>query len=131
MQSTWRHPKATPQGRRPKVHHSGAGKDSRVLVAVGNTLAYGGGYRICPAADPTDGLLDVVIGGEFSRAGLLRILPRVRRGTHVGHRLVSCHQAGTVTLDAEGIVAYADGERLGPLPLTATAVPGALTLLGP
>ena len=44
---------------------------------------------------------------------------------------MSCHQAGTVTLDAEGIVAYADGERLGPLPLTATAVPGALTLLGP
>jgi len=101
-----------------------------VLVAVGNTLAYGGGYRICPAADPTDGLLDVVIGGEFSRVGLLRILPRVRRGTHVGHPLVSCHQAGTVTLAAEGIVAYADGERLGPLPLTATAVPGALTLLG-
>src|SRR4051812_9442345 len=29
-----------------------------VLVAVGNTASYGGGVRICPGADPTDGLLD-------------------------------------------------------------------------
>jgi diacylglycerol kinase (ATP) len=102
-----------------------------VLVAVGNTASYGGGYRICPTADPSDGRLDVVIGGEFNRVGLLRILPRVRRGTHLGHPLVASHQAGTVGLAAEGIVAYADGERLGPLPLTATCVPGALTLLTP
>jgi len=34
-----------------------------------------------------------------------------------------------VTVDAPGITAYADGERIGPLPLTATCVPGALTLL--
>ena len=25
--------------------------------------SYGGGMRICPDADPTDGLLDVVVGG--------------------------------------------------------------------
>jgi diacylglycerol kinase (ATP) len=102
-----------------------------VLVAIANTGCYGGGYRICPAADPHDGLLDVMIGGEFSRAGLLRILPRVRAGSHLGHPLVESHQAGTVRVDAEGIVAYADGERIGPLPLTATCVPGALTLLVP
>lgn len=102
-----------------------------VLVAVGNTACYGGGYRICPTADPFDGLLDVVVGGEFDRVGLLRILPRVRRGTHLGHPLVTSHQAATVSLDAPGVVAYADGERVGPLPLTATSVPGALTLLAP
>jgi len=101
-----------------------------VLVAIGNTVAYGGGYRICPEADYTDGLLDVVVGGEFTRVGLLRILPRVRNGTHLGHPLVHSYQAATITLDAPGIVAYTDGERAGPLPLTATAVRDALTLLG-
>jgi diacylglycerol kinase (ATP) len=100
-----------------------------VLVAVANTPRYGGGFRISPDADPTDGLLDVVVGGRFSRAGLVRILPRVRRGTHLTHELVTAHQARTVALDAPGIVAYADGERVGPLPLTVTCVPGALTLL--
>jgi len=36
-----------------------------------------------------------------------------------------------VTLEAEGIVAYADGERFAPLPLTLEAVPGAVTVLAP
>ena len=40
-----------------------------VLVAIGNTASYGGGHRICPAADPTDGLLDVVVAGPMSRRG--------------------------------------------------------------
>lgn len=102
-----------------------------VLVAIGNTAAYGGGYRICPDADPGDGQLDVLVGGEFTRRALVRILPRVRAGTHLSHPLVDSYRAATVTLAAAGIVAYADGERVGPLPLTATAVPGALTLLAP
>jgi diacylglycerol kinase (ATP) len=118
--------------RRYAIGLDGAATDvSGVLVAIGNTACYGGGYRICPTADPSDGLLDMVIGGEFDRVGLLRILPRVRRGTHLGHPLVSSHQAAVITLDAEGIVAYADGERIGPLPLTVTCAPGALTLLAP
>src|SRR6266545_2970519 len=106
-----------------------ASQADAVLVAIANTACYGGGFRICPDADPTDGLLDVVVGGRFTRTGLVRILPRVRRGTHLGHHLVAAHRAKQVTLAAVGITAYADGERVGPLPLTATCVPGALTLL--
>ncbi|TMM31728.1 MAG: sphingosine kinase [Actinobacteria bacterium] len=118
---------------RPRTYQlglDGAGTSvDAVLVAIANTACYGGGFRIAPDADPTDGLLDIVVGGRFTRAGLVRILPRVRRGTHIGHVLVTAHRARTVTVDAPGITAYADGERIGPLPLTATCVPGALTLL--
>ena len=53
-----------------------------VLVAVGNTPAYGGGMKMCPAADPTDGLLDVVVAGPISRLTLLRLQPKVYQGTH-------------------------------------------------
>jgi len=101
-----------------------------VLVVVANTASYGGGLRIAPPADPHDGLLDVVIGGRFTRTGLIRILPRVRRGTHLGHPLVTAYRAASVTLDADGITAYADGERVGPLPVEVSAAPGALTVLG-
>jgi diacylglycerol kinase (ATP) len=100
-----------------------------VLVAVGNTVSYGGGMRICPDADPTDGVLDVVVAGEVGRLTLMRIKPSVYRGTHVEHPLVTAFRAGTVELDAEGITAYADGERTFPLPVTVTCVAGALTLL--
>ena len=46
------------------------------LVAVGNTAWYGGGMRVCPAADPTDGAFDVTVVGPVSR----RELVRTRRG---------------------------------------------------
>jgi diacylglycerol kinase (ATP) len=94
-----------------------------VLVAVGNTASYGGGIRICPAADPTDGLLDVVVGRRMSRATLVRLRPRAYRGTHVDH------PARTVVLDTAGVTGYADGERCLPLPVTITCVPGALRVL--
>jgi diacylglycerol kinase (ATP) len=100
-----------------------------VLVAVGNTASYGGGMRICPAADPGDGLLDVVVAGAAGRLTLMRIKPQVYRGTHVEHPMVTSFRARTVELDCEGIIGYADGERAFPLPVTITCVPGALTLL--
>lgn len=100
-----------------------------VLLAVGNCASYGGGMRICPDADPGDGLLDVVLAGPVSRTTLVRIKPQVYQGTHVRHPVVRSFRARTVELDAEGIIGYADGERIGPLPLTVTAVPGAAQLL--
>ncbi|MGW3604178.1 diacylglycerol kinase family protein [Micromonospora sp. NPDC005161] len=100
-----------------------------VLVAVGNCPSYGGGMRICPDADPTDGLLDVVVGGRIDRRTLIRIKPRIYQGTHVDHPLVHSFRARTVELSAEGITTYADGERSLDLPVTVSVVPGALRLL--
>ncbi|MCA1217197.1 diacylglycerol kinase family protein [Streptomyces sp. 8L] len=106
-----------------------------VLVAVGNTSSYGGGLRICPGADCGDGLFDVTVVGACSRTTLLRVFPRVYRGSHTGHRVVTVHRAAAVRLAAPAATtaatAYADGEPLGALPLTARCVPGALRLLAP
>lgn len=100
------------------------------LIAVGNAASYGGGMRICADAALDDGLFDITVVGPCSRATLLTVFPRVYRGTHLGHRVVTSHRAASVSLAAQGQTAYADGERLGPLPLTAATVPGALRLLG-
>jgi diacylglycerol kinase family enzyme len=100
-----------------------------VLVAVGNCPTYGGGMRICPDADPTDGLLDVVVAGRVDRRTLIRVKPRIYQGTHVSHPLVHSYRARTVEVAAEGITTYADGERSLRLPVTISAVPGAVRLL--
>ena len=100
-----------------------------ILVAVGNGPSYGGGMRICAAASMTDGLLDVAVVAECSRTELLRVFPRVYRGSHLGHPLVTVHRARSVTLCAPGVTAYADGEPLGPLPVTVTSQPAAVRLL--
>jgi diacylglycerol kinase (ATP) len=55
----------------------------------------------------------------------------VYEGTHVDHPLVQTFRARTVELACEDIVAYADGERICPLPIAITCMPGALRLVGP
>ncbi|MYW12240.1 diacylglycerol kinase [Streptomyces sp. SID2563] len=100
------------------------------LVAVGNGTSYGGGMRMCADADMGDGLFDITVVGECSRTTLLKVFPRVYKGTHLSHPVVTVHRASSVTLEAVGVTAYADGEPLGALPLTATCVPKAVRVLG-
>ena len=102
-----------------------------MLVAVGNGRSYGGGMQICPGAELDDGLLDVTVLTPLPTARFLRLFPSVYRGEHVGRPEVRTYKAKTVLLDAPGMTAYADGEPVGPLPLTVQAVPGALTVLVP
>ncbi|MYW02420.1 diacylglycerol kinase [Streptomyces sp. SID3343] len=101
------------------------------LIAVGNSRSYGGGMRMCPDADLSDGLFDVTVVAECGRAELLRVLPKVYSGRHVSHPKVSVHRAATVSLTARGLSAWADGERLGALPITADCVPAAVRVLVP
>jgi len=100
-------------------------------IAIGNIPHYGGGIPICPAADPTDGLFDVTLVGRASRLDLVRMLPGLRTGRHVEHRLVTTSRAREVWLGEDnGWIAYADGERIGPLPVRVSCVPGALEIFG-
>jgi diacylglycerol kinase (ATP) len=100
------------------------------MVAVGNTAWYGGGMKICPGADPADGLFDVTVVGASSRLELMRTKPRLLNGTHVDHPMVSVFRAARVELSSPGVTTYADGEPVAPLPAVADCVPGALTVLG-
>ncbi|GAB3084604.1 YegS/Rv2252/BmrU family lipid kinase [Nocardioides zeae] len=100
-----------------------------VLAAVGNTSSFGGGLRITEGAEPDDGLLDVVVVRSLDRRGLVRAFPRLYRGTHTTHPAYEHHRVRSATIAAADITAYADGEPLGSLPLTVTAVPAALTVI--
>ncbi|MGW1890882.1 diacylglycerol kinase [Streptomyces sp. NPDC002004] len=99
------------------------------LVAVGNGSSYGGGMKICAGADMGDGLFDITVVGACSRTTLLKVFPRVYKGSHLDHPAVTVHRAAAIELAAPGITGYADGEPLGPLPLTAECVPGAVRVL--
>ncbi|MFC7793491.1 diacylglycerol kinase [Streptomyces cinereoruber] len=101
------------------------------LVAVGNGTSYGGGMRICADARTDDGLLDVTVVGDCDRTTLLKVFPRVYKGTHLDHPEVTTYRTRTLALDAPDTTGYADGEPLGPLPLAVECVPGALRVLAP
>lgn len=100
-----------------------------MLVAVGNGPSFGGGLRITEGALLDDGLLDVVIIRTMTKPDLLRTYPKLFNGTVSSHPQYEHHRVREVTVATPGIVAYADGERFGALPLTVHAVPGALKVL--
>jgi diacylglycerol kinase (ATP) len=102
-----------------------------MLVAVGNGPSYGGGMRVCPDARLDDGELDVMVLHRITIPEFLRVFPTVFRGAHVNHPAVEVLRGRRVTLEAAGIMAYADGERFAPLPMTCEAVPGALRVMVP
>ncbi len=96
------------------------------LVAVANGESLGGGMRICPDASLRDGLLDVAWLAPVSRRRFLQLFPKVFRGEHVDEPEVTIRRAKHVHLDSPDIVAYADGERVGPLPVDIESVPAAV-----
>ena len=100
-----------------------------VIVAIANNTSVGGGMRFAPDASLTDGLFDVVTLDPVSRVQLLRIFPSVFSGRHIDDPRVTVRRAARVRIDAPDVVAYADGERIGPLPLELEVVPGALAVL--
>lgn len=102
-----------------------------VMATVGNGSTYGGGIPVCPSADPRDGLLDVTLVRPAGRARLLRLLPRLYRGTHVEAAEVETVRVRRIRLESPGVTAYADGDPIGSLPLTIDVLPAAVTLFTP
>ncbi len=102
-----------------------------MFVSVGNTTSFGGGLRICPEADPYDGLLDVTVIHPVGRARLLRLLPRMRSGRFAADPCVERLRATSVRVARGAGTAYGDGEELGPTPVEVELVPAAVRVCLP
>ena len=92
-----------------------------MLIAIGNGRSYGGGMFVCPSARIDDGLFDVMILKPVSKFEFLKVFPKVYSGSHIHHPQVEIVRSSKVRLTANA-VAYADGERIGPAPISAECV---------
>jgi diacylglycerol kinase (ATP) len=99
------------------------------MLSVGNTAYFGGGMKICPEATPTDGLLHVVVIGDVPKRTFLRVFPAVFAGKHVRHPDVAVYAGRSVRVSGEDLL-WADGDELGPLPVTCEVVPRAVLVAG-
>ncbi len=95
-----------------------------MLIAVGNGSSYGGGMRVCPDASLTDGLFDVMVLKPVSKLEFIKVFPKVYSGKHVHHPEVSIFRTKKIRINSSAI-AYADGERIGALPISAECVANA------
>jgi len=99
---------------------------------VANCRYFAGGMKILPDADPSDGLLDVLVWGDVSKADLARNLHKLYRGTHVGHPKATIRRARRVVVTPESpLPIEVDGEQPGLTPATFEVVPSALRLRAP
>lgn len=97
-----------------------------MLVAVCNTGIIGGGMRMSPEADPTDGYLNLTIVHPVGRGTLVRLFPSMYSGKFVRHPAVEQVRAKRVEIDGDGPFLMGDGEELGGVPATCECDPGAL-----
>ncbi len=93
-----------------------------MMVIVANGSNYGGGMKICPHADQSDQMLDLMYVKKVSRARLLAVFPRVFIGAHVNHPKIKFERASSFELQGQTI-AFADGEYLGKLPVHVSIAP--------
>jgi diacylglycerol kinase (ATP) len=100
-----------------------------MLISVAHGQSIGGGMKITPDAVLDDGVLDLFIVKPLTRIRFLAVFPKVFSGRHTGNRAVHLRRVRRVEIRADNVVAYADGERIGPLPLTVEVVPGAVRML--
>lgn len=101
-----------------------------ILVSVGNTKYFGGGIKICPDADPTDGRLDVTIVHPVPRAVLVAMFPSILPGWFVNLPVVETFRARSVRVEGPEVIAMGDGELLGSEPIDIDVRPRALRIFG-
>ena len=95
-----------------------------MLIAVSNGRSYGGGMLVCPNANINDGLFDVMVLHPISKLEFMKVFPQVFAGTHISHPAVESVRSKNVRIESDA-VAYADGERIGQLPVAVECIQNA------
>jgi diacylglycerol kinase (ATP) len=80
---------------------------------------------VCPNASISDGYFDVMVLHPVTKLEFMKVFPRVFAGSHVTHSAVEILRSKTVRIESKA-VAYADGERIGQLPVSAECISGAV-----
>ncbi len=97
-------------------------------VVVANGQFFGSGIKVAPRAIPDDGRFNVQTW-QGSPGEVLRELPKVRVGEHLGRPDVREWQSTTVQVDpVEPMRLEADGEVLGHAPASFDLLPGIIAL---
>ncbi len=85
-----------------------------LMVSIMNGQRLGGGFYMAPEGRPDDGVLDLCIAQEVSRARIFGLIPHFLKGTQASQEPIRMVQASRVVVTAvEGVLpAHADGETL-------------------
>jgi diacylglycerol kinase (ATP) len=106
------------------------GRMFEVLVQNGEFTA--GGMWVTPGAAPDDGLFDILVIGDVTKADFALTFPKVYRGTHLAHPKIDRFSGRRVAVDSPSPLPIAlDGEQPGTTPVEFEVVPRAVRVRVP
>jgi YegS/Rv2252/BmrU family lipid kinase len=98
-------------------------------LSVANGKYFGGGMKVAPDADVSDGLFDVVIWSGYGFTDFVVRSQSIYSGAHVKWRGTRVLRATRVVAECdEKVLIDCDGEQPGMLPCTMTILPSAIRL---
>ena len=99
------------------------------VVAVGNGKYFGGGMKVSPAADVSDGIFDVTLWSGFGVSDFIFKQRGIYNGGHLEYAGTQTRQCTTMTAEADGeVLIDCDGEQPGRLPCRVELLPSAIRL---
>lgn len=103
-----------------------------LMVAICNGQYFGGGMRVVPAAQFTDGKLDVMRADKAPLFTIFSLLGKIYKGGHVGHRIAHFDQCRHVRVESERpMLIELDGESVGYTAIDICNVPAVINMLVP
>jgi len=99
-------------------------------VIVANAKYFGGGMYISPNSEPNDGLLDIIVIGDFTTFELIRDFHLIYKGEHLTHPKVYHYKGKQVKIFSEpAALLELDGEQPGTTPAEFEIIPQAINVL--
>ncbi|MGE5652689.1 MAG: diacylglycerol/lipid kinase family protein [Bacillota bacterium] len=100
------------------------------LAVIANCQYFGGGMKVAPQADPSDGFLDLVILENLSKAELARHFPKVYRGDHLQIPQVKTLRGRQIEITSETTCLFqVEGDVVGTTPVSINVVPRRLKVI--
>jgi len=99
------------------------------VVAVGNGKYFGGGMKVSPGADVSDGIFDVTLWSGFGVSDFIFKQRGIYNGSHLEYAGTQTRQCRTMTAESdEEVLIDCDGEQPGRLPCRVELLPSAIRL---
>src|SRR5512146_1241466 len=101
-----------------------------MVVMASNTPVFGKNFRVAPKASLQDGLLDISVSPDFSKAELLHYYAAVKDGSYSSDGKIQHYQARKMKVKTSPkLGGMADGVELGKGTVTFKVLPGGLRIL--
>ena len=113
------------------MHEGGTIRQDALLVNIANGQYFGGGMRVAPASDASDGLFDVQYVDAISRLRIPFMLSALIKGKHTGWPIVHCFKATEMTVTVSDKSLQLDGEVFEEETVHYKIFPGAVSIRVP